>query len=130
MRQGPSDPSTSPALDVTVEQHGRHHHLVVVRGEVDMASVGVVRTCLRELMLAGRTEVLVDLSGVTFMDSTGLGVLVAARKQARVFRGSLGLVAPSPPVARVLSLTSLDRVFPLFGSLEDALADEDEHSAR
>jgi anti-sigma B factor antagonist len=128
MGQDPSGPAMPHPLGVTVETHGRHH-VVVLSGEVDMASVGAVRTCLRELMLAGHTDVLVDLRGVTFMDSTGLGVLVATRKQARVFRGSLGLVAPSPPVARVLSLTSLDRVFPCFATLEDALASEGEHSA-
>ncbi|MCD4523346.1 STAS domain-containing protein [Nocardioides sp. cx-173] len=123
MGEQPHGSQAPPPLDVGVEEHGAHR-VVALRGEVDMASVGAVRTCLRELMLAGHTDVLVDLRDVTFMDSTGLGVLVAARKQARVFRGSLGLVAPSPPVARVLSLTSLDRVFPCFGSLDEALAPE------
>ncbi|WP_193606720.1 STAS domain-containing protein [Nocardioides lijunqiniae] len=128
MGHDPSDPPLPLPLEVVVEDHGRHH-VVLLRGEVDMASVGDVRTCLRELMLAGHTDVLIDLRGVTFMDSTGLGILVAARKQARVFRGSLGLVAPSPPVARVLSLTSLDRVFPCFATLDDALAPQGEPSA-
>lgn len=128
MVQDTSDATILPPLEVEVQAHGRHH-LVLLRGEVDMASVGDVRSCLRELMLAGHTDVLVDLRGVTFMDSTGLGILVAARKQARVFRGSLGLVAPSPPVARVLSLTSLDRVFPCFASLDEALAAQGEPSA-
>lgn len=128
MGQGSGDSATPPTLTLSVEEHGRHQ-VVVLRGEVDMASVGAVRTCLRELMLAGPTDILVDLRGVTFMDSTGLGILVAARKQARVLRGSLALLAPSPPVARVLSLTSLDRVFPCFASLEDALATWGEPSA-
>ena len=123
MGEQPDTSTTPPALEVAVDDLGRHRG-VGLRGEVDMASVGAVRTCLRELMLAGHTDLLIDLSEVTFMDSTGLGVLVAARKQARVFRGTLGLVAPSPPVARVLSLTSLDRVFPCFGSLDEALATE------
>ena len=115
------DPAGSPVL--RVEEHGRFR-VVVLTGEVDLAAASPVRVCLRDLMVDGATHVLVDLRAVTFMDSTGLGVLVAARKQARVFRGSFGLVAPSPPVARVLSLTALDKFLPCFASVADAsLAD-------
>jgi len=99
--------------------HGRFH-VVFLAGDVDLAVASTVRACLRELMVGGATDVLVDLHAVTFMDSMGLGVLVAARKQARVFRGSFGLVAPSPPVARVLSLTSLDKFLPCYASVDDA----------
>lgn len=116
----PLDESGAPTP--RVEVHGRFH-VVTLTGEVDLAVAGAVRTCLRELMVAGASHVLVDLREVTFMDSMGLGVLVAARKQARVFRGSFGLVAPSPPVARVLSLTSLDKFLPSFASVDEALAD-------
>jgi anti-anti-sigma factor len=112
------DPTGSPVL--RVEEHGRYR-VVVLAGEVDLAASSAVRMCLRELIVDGATHVLVDLSGVTFMDSTGLGMLVAARKQARVFRGSFGLVAPSPPVARVLSLTALDKFLPCYASVADAL---------
>lgn len=91
---------------------------------MDLAASSAVRICLRDLMVDGATHVLVDLSAVTFMDSTGLGVLVAARRQARVFRGSFALVAPSPRVARVLSLTGLDKFLPCFASAAEAsLAD-------
>ncbi|MDP2774135.1 MAG: STAS domain-containing protein [Nocardioides sp.] len=115
------DPAGSPVL--RVEEHGRFR-VVVLAGEVDLAAASTVRVCLRDLMVDGATHVLVDLSAVTFMDSTGLGMLVAARKQARVFRGSFGLVAPSPPVARVLSLTALDKFLPCFASAAEAsLAD-------
>lgn len=111
------DPTGSPVL--RVEEHGRFR-VVVLAGEVDLAASSAVRICLRELMVDGASDVLVDLSAVTFMDSTGLGMLVAARKQARVFRGSFGLVAPSPPVARVLSLTALDRFLPCYATLAEA----------
>ncbi|MDO9496528.1 MAG: STAS domain-containing protein [Nocardioides sp.] len=114
-------PTGSPVL--RVEEQGRYS-VVVLTGEVDLATATDVRVCLRDLMVDGATHVLVDLRAVTFMDSTGLGVLVAARKQARVFRGSFGLVAPSPPVARVLSLTALDKFLPCFASVAEAsLAD-------
>ena len=86
----------------------------------DLASVGALRTRLRDVLVDGGVHLLVDLRDVTFMDSAGLGALVAIRKQARVFRGSFGVVAPSRQVRRLLELTSLDKVFPCFDSLEEA----------
>ncbi len=80
-------------------------------GEVDLGMVTAIRTRLHELVVDGHTELVVELDGVSFMDSSGLGALVSVHRQARVFRGSLVLVAPSPPVSRLLSLTGLDRVF-------------------
>lgn len=115
---GLPDAAGPPVL--RVEEHGRFR-VVVLAGEVDLAAAGDVRSCLRDLMVDGNTHVLVDLRAVTFMDSTGLGMLVAARKQARVFRGSFGLVAPSPPVAKVLSLTALDKFLPCFATVGEAL---------
>ena len=96
------------ALSVTASP-GRAR--VVLRGEVDLPVAVAFRARLRELLVAGHTEVVVDLSRVTFMDSSALGVLVSAQRQTRIFRGSLALESPSAPVTRLLSLTSLDKVF-------------------
>lgn len=118
---GPAAPGMPPALDVVVEHHGSHQ-VAIVTGEVDMASVGALRSQLRDLMVDGGPHLLVDLSAVSFMDSAGLAALVATRKQARVFQGSFGLIAPSKQVSRLLSLTAMDKVFPCYASLEDALS--------
>lgn len=120
-RTSTTAPGLPPVLEVVVEAHGEHQ-LAVVTGEVDMASVAALRGLLRDLMVDGGRHLLVDLSAVSFMDSAGLGALVATRKQARVFQGSFGLVAPSKQVSRLLSLTAMDKVFPCFDSLEDALS--------
>lgn len=123
MEQHPAPASlgAAPGLDVVVEHHGSHQ-VALVTGEVDMASVRPLRLQLRDLMVDGVPHLLVDLSDVPFMDSAGLGALVATRKQARVFQGSFGLIAPSKQVSRLLSLTAMDKVFPCFDSLEDALS--------
>lgn len=89
-------------------------------GDVDLAMVGSMRRQLHDLVVEGHTEIAVELDGVTFMDSSGLGVLVGAQRQARVFHGSLVLVAPSPPVMRLLALTSLDKVFEVRPGADDA----------
>lgn len=57
--------------------------------------------------------VTVDLAGATFIDSTGLAVLVGARKRISRRGGALKLAAPSRTAVRVLELTALDRVFPI-----------------
>ena len=77
-----------------------------------------------DLLRAGETEqpcVVVDLSRVTFIDSTGLGVLVGALKRVRE-RGALSLVCPQRQVRRVFEITGLTKVFPMFDRLEDAIA--------
>ena len=77
-----------------------------------------------ELMRAAEGErpcVVVDLTRVTFIDSTGLGVLVGAFKRVREC-GALSLVCPQRSVRRVLEITGLTQVFPLFNTLEEAVA--------
>lgn len=118
---GPAAPDLPPTLDVVVEQRGSHQ-VAVVTGEIDMASVGTLRSRLHDLIVDGVPHLLVDLSAVPFMDSAGLAALVASRKQARVFQGSVALIAPSKQVSRLLTLTAMDKVFPCFDTVDDALA--------
>ena len=84
---------------------------VVLGGELDLECVPVVRTELRDVFMQGGDELRIDLSGVGFIDSTGLGSLVWAWKQARMFRMRFLVVSPSPEVARMLTLSGLDRIF-------------------
>ena len=66
--------------------------------------------------------IVVDLEGVDFLDSAGIGVLVGGRERARSQDGDLVLVATGRSVLKVLDLTGLTRVFEIHGSREDALA--------
>ncbi len=106
---------------MTVEHRGP---TAIVRavGEIDIATMGAFRSVLEELMVVGHVRLVVDLSGVTFMDSTGLGVLIGVRRKIGVFRGELALVADQPFLVRLLEITALDRVFTRFASVEDAFA--------
>jgi anti-sigma B factor antagonist len=95
--------------------------VVEVGGEVELHSASHLRD---ELLRAGEAEhpcVVVDLSRVTFIDSTGLGVLVGALKRVRE-KGALSLVCPQRQVRRVFEITGLTKVFPMFSSLEEAVA--------
>lgn len=110
-------------LDISVEHHAE---TAVVRcaGEVDLATVGALRSTLQELQVGGPTRLVLVLDDVTFMDSLGLGALIGAYKRAKVLQGSMVLVCTSPPVLNVLRATSLDRVFRIHGDLDDALDGE------
>lgn len=78
-------------------------------GEIDFTSTGPVQATLNGMILPGGGTVVVDLSGVAFIDSSGLGALVQANRTAQERDTRLILVA-SPPVRRLLKVTALDTV--------------------
>lgn len=94
--------------------------VVEVRGEVDLYTAPRLKERLVELIGGGRVRLAVDLDGVEFLDSTGLGILIGALKRCREADGVLALVAPRDPVLKVLGITGLDRVFPIHDTVERA----------
>jgi anti-sigma B factor antagonist len=94
--------------------------VVAVRGEVDLATAPTLKNQLLELVAEGVREIVVDLSSTDFLDSTGLGAVVAAYKRVRAHDGHLKLVATTARVKRVFEITNLDRVVPIFGSIDEA----------
>ncbi|AWB91096.1 STAS domain-containing protein [Aeromicrobium chenweiae] len=81
-----------------------------VAGEIDMQTSVELRSQVDTLDVSHRTLVL-DLSGVTFVDSSGLGSLLGVKKQQERAGGRLLLARVSPPVARIIEITRMDRVF-------------------
>jgi anti-sigma B factor antagonist len=96
------------------------HTVLEVGGEVDVYTAPKLRERLAELIDAGAGKVVVDLDGVDFLDSTGLGVLVGALKRLRAAGGTFGLVCAKEPLLKIFRITALDQVFPLFDSVEKA----------
>jgi len=97
------------------------HTVVEIRGELDLSSAPALRDRLLEIAADGPVRLILDLSGLTFMDSTGISVLVATERQAHVLGGTLSLAGPQKVVARVLHITSLDKHFPTFPTVGDAV---------
>jgi anti-sigma B factor antagonist len=91
-----------------------------VTGEVDLATSPELQNAL-DTALEGSTEVVIDLSQVTFLDSTGLGVLVRAHRRAGEQGARLRLVVTESTVRRVIDVTGLAGVFSLYDSLETAI---------
>lgn len=106
-------------LEIDTREHG-DWWVVSVHGEVDIASAPRLREVIIGLVTEGHTEIIVDLEGVDFLDSTGLGVLVGALKRVRTHGGDLRLVCTTPRVCKVFEITGLDHVFVLANSLEAA----------
>ena len=102
-------------LDVT-ERNG--YAILAVRGEVDVYTAPRLRERLVELVSQGKHQIIVDLEGVDFLDSTGLGVLVGALKRLRAAGGGLSLVCDKEPLLKIFRITALDQVFPLFATVD------------
>ncbi|MFN8149136.1 MAG: STAS domain-containing protein [Candidatus Nanopelagicales bacterium] len=96
--------------------------IVAATGEVDVYTAPVLDDALSAVVSGGATRVVVDLSGVDFLDSTGLSVLVKALKRVRDADGALDVVVTAERVNKVFRITGLDQVIPVHASLADALA--------
>ena len=112
-----------PILDarVSLSRFGSDCFVVAAGGEFDLHTVDRLHDKLADVIESGGRRILVDLTGVSFMDSTALGVLVGAAKTLRSSRGQLVLVADDPRVTRVIEITGLQRVLRVEPSLPEAV---------
>jgi len=94
--------------------------VVSLRGEVDLEHSPKAREVLLDCVRRGR-KVLVDLSGVTYIDSSGVASLVEAFQRAKKSGVEFALVSVNAPALRVLELARLDKVFTIHESLADGL---------
>ncbi len=93
--------------------------VLVVSGELDVATAPRLRQRLVALVEEGARHVAVDLSAVGLLDSTGLGVLIGAVKRLRGHGGDLVVVCDDDRIRRVFELTRLDRAIDLHRTLEE-----------
>jgi anti-sigma B factor antagonist len=110
-------------MDIVIERQDQGKCAVLaLRGELDVNGGPRLRDALVDAIGEGGRRVVVDLEGVDFIDSAGLGVLVGGLKRARTRDGDLVLVATGVSVRKVLEITGLTRVFDLHSTREAALA--------
>jgi anti-sigma B factor antagonist len=91
--------------------------VIAVAGEIDVATAPQLRECLHRVIAQGQTTVILDLLGVTFLDSTALGVLVGALKRCRELGGELHVVVADARIMKIFEITGLTKVFPIADSL-------------
>ncbi|WGL50591.1 STAS domain-containing protein [Nocardioides sp. BP30] len=94
--------------------------VVVPRGRLNMVSARRLKELLSELVAAGSTRIVVDMGETTFLDSSGLGALIAGLKTARQAGGDLRVARPTEAVRLVFQLTNMDKVLRPRDSVEGA----------
>lgn len=110
-------------MDLTLttrEAEGRT--IVAVGGEIDVYTAPKLRDTITDLVAAGSYQLVIDMTAVEFLDSTGLGVLVGGLKKVRANNGSLELICNSDRLLKIFKITGLAKVFVIHASPEAALA--------
>jgi anti-sigma B factor antagonist len=115
--------SESPraAFEIEVSSAEGEIKVVAVRGELDFDEAPALETVLAELRAEGERELVVDLSELMFIDSSGISVLVGAARAATAEQGTLVVAAPTPHVQRVFDIVSLSELVAVEPGLEGAL---------
>ena len=120
--------SASEAHRLVVESRPVEDGVAVVKlqGEADLHTAPILRDALNEAIESKPETLIVDLTGVTFIDSMMLGVLLSATRRARPNGTELRIVVDDPHVRRIFELTLLDHVMKLYPSVEVALSSASE----
>jgi anti-anti-sigma factor len=87
-------------------------------GEIDIASAGDLWEMIDSSLRLGAGQLIVDLSGIRFMDSSGLNALIGTARQ--LGPDSFGVVVSRPSIRRIFAVTGIDNVIPVFDSVPEA----------
>jgi len=101
-----------------------------VNGELDIYTAPEFKERLASLIEGGTHQLILDLEGLEFLDSTGLGALLGALKKIRSHDGYIDIVCTQRRILRIFKITSLDKVFGIYDSASDALASHKNENGR
>lgn len=93
--------------------------VISISGEVDLYTASALKEMIYEVLDTGVSNIILDMTGLDFMDSSGLGVLVGTLKRVRSAGGSLWLICDRDNLLKIFRLTGLDKVFTIHVSLEE-----------
>ncbi len=99
------------------------HALITAVGEIDLDTCDQVADAVSSVLAAGGRRVLLDFSEVTFIDSSGLAVLVRAHRQAQSVGARFAVVHPTPQTRKLITVLGLDQLLHIHDSREQALAE-------
>jgi anti-sigma B factor antagonist len=111
-----------PEFAITEQGPEAGHHIIAVRGEIDLFTAPELKQALTEAVEAGDYRVVIDLTDVSFLDSTALGVLIGAVKRLRSRGGALAIVNTETSIAKTFEITGLDQIFTIVPSRHEALS--------
>lgn len=94
---------------------------VEVQGEIDVYTSPRVKETINELIEKGHYHLVINLEGVRYIDSTGLGVLIGALKKVREHSGRILLVCTNPQIKKIFNITGLVKIFEIFKDEDEAM---------
>lgn len=97
-------------------------HVVEVQGEIDVYTSPRVKEMINELIEQGKFHLIIDLEGVRYIDSTGLGVLIGALKRVREHEGRILLICTNPQIKKIFNITGLVKIFEIYKDEAEAIA--------
>jgi anti-sigma B factor antagonist len=111
-------------MELTLNVHSEDpgFTVIAVAGEIDVYTAPKLREKLISLVDDGSYQLIVDMEGVEFLDSTGLGVLVGGLKRVRAHDGWIDLVCTQGRILRIFRITGLNKVFSIYNTVPEALA--------
>lgn len=92
-----------------------------VMGDLDVYTATRLKEAIIGEAQSGRVFIALDLSGVEFLDSTGLAAMIGGMKRLRERGGTLVLVTPNPQIRRILEITDLSKILPWYDTMEEAV---------
>jgi anti-sigma B factor antagonist len=111
----------SPELEVKQDTLDARTHVIALRGELDVATVPALAEALRAAIARGRTALVIDLLELTFLDSTGLMVLLNGLRRVMRSDGRLVLACTNPTVLRLFEITGTATTFTIVDTRERAI---------
>ncbi len=108
-------------MQLNITEQGEIIKIEIQEERMDAHNSGDLKEQMLQLFDEGKCNLIIDLSAVRFVDSSGLGALVSGFKNASAREGSLKLCSLQPQVRSMFELTRLHRVFEIFASVEEAL---------
>jgi anti-sigma B factor antagonist len=110
-------------FDISERRVGSDTHVVAVSGEIDLFTAPEFKQAVLAAIDAGAERVIVDLTQVTFIDSSSLGVLIGAHRRLKGRGGNLIVACNRDAILKTFRITGLDGVFKLVADVDEALSD-------
>ena len=107
-------------MDIRTKDLGPHV-VLQVEGDVDLYNVGELKSAIFKKVEDEVESLIIDMSGVPYMDSSGVGALVAGQKRMRSNGGKFAILNVQQDVLSILQLASLDKFFTIYESQEDLM---------
>ncbi len=113
-------PVPEERMDIDYRELGEHK-IIEVSGEVDLYNVSELKKALFSITDGSFSSVIVDMKGVNYMDSSGIGALVAGQKKMKAHSGHFGLLNIHDDVLNILKLATLDKFFKIYETDDELL---------